>query len=371
MRLRLARLILLFFLPVCACQSRRAEESGRKPLSIHDTSPRLGAYLRYLENPSRPLVPNLRSEVDKMLRTYAPRIWWHPSDPFAPLDPADYLSESSLWFHDLWSWNRLVTKKGTIAPEELGKRSRGLYHQKARFLWFDMERFVFPDWPHAQRNSIGFYLKFEGEPPRLMNRKEWNGEVPAFWRLSPDPSGLRPDSSSDDRARVLIEYWYYVGYNVATSIGVGNHEGDWEGVAFLLELSVDENRLKHELLAAYYSMHEGGIWYCPNELNWSRETAALHPEAFSALGTHATYPRAGRYQSGWIEDETAAGIPWDTWHSLKPMVLEPYYGYSGGWGAPALISFMSGPQAPGPLFKVRSGWIPSLVSRRCGVRSAS
>jgi hypothetical protein len=62
----------------------------------------------------------------------------------------------------------------------------------------------------------------------------------------------------------LIDYWYFVPYNDANLwFGLGDHEGDWEGVALLFE--------NEKLTAAYYSQHKGGKWYCERDLERTQD----------------------------------------------------------------------------------------------------
>src|SRR6185295_4253980 len=102
----------------------------------------------------------------------------------------------------------------------------------------------------------------------------------------------------------------------------------------LVALDTDaEGRFTHRPLAAYYSMHDGGSWRCAQQIEWTPETEGRsHPVGFSALGTHATYPEPGNYRSLIITDHASQGRAWNSWTNLRPLVLEPYYGYSGAWG---------------------------------------
>src|SRR5690606_19242351 len=109
-------------------------------------------------------------------------------------------------------------------------------------------------------------------------------------------------------------------------------------------------KLSHYAVAVFYAAQEGGGWKCPDEISWADDQDVLnpaHPVAFSAKGTHATYPSAGEHRSKFITDVTGHGSYWDGWRSLRPLVLEPYYGYSGAWGDVKLLSFISGPLVPG------------------------
>lgn len=182
-----------------------------------------------------------------------------------------------------------------------------------------------------------FFLRLEGALPAAAYEA-----APLLWRIDDGPAAraLGP-------ARVLIEYWYHAAYSVGIGRGLGDHEGDWEGLAVAIDVrSGAAGELVHRPVAAYFAAHEGGAWHCAKELGWSGR-----PEAYSALGSHATYPAAGEYSTAFRKDVTARGRAWEAWRNLRPLPAEPYFGFAGAWGEPRWIGFMSGPRVPGPGFK--------------------
>jgi hypothetical protein len=79
--------------------------------------------------------------------------------------------------------------------------------------------------------------------------------------------------------RIAIEYWLLYLYNDFYD----QHEADWEGVTVVLENGAP--------LGATYSQHQGRKW-----IAWSALSAtAAHPNVYVARGSHAAYPKAGRY----------------------------------------------------------------------------
>jgi hypothetical protein len=211
-------------------------------------------------------------------------------------------------------------------------------------------------------NGSGYFLRLE-EIRSAERGLATLDHVPMFWRLGEGEFAktLMREGSQMGRKRVVIEYWYQTPYNFATRIGIGNHQGDWEGVAMLIELDASHikpgidsgGKLNHRLIASFFAEHETGVWRCPSELKHEpdRSSADSHIEAFSALGTHATYPEPGAHRSAVLMDQTERGTPWQSWTNLRPLALEPYYGYSGAWGEPRYFSFMTGPLVPGPGYK--------------------
>jgi hypothetical protein len=79
--------------------------------------------------------------------------------------------------------------------------------------------------------------------------------------------------------RIAVEYWFLYLYNDFYD----QHEADWEGVTVVLEHGAP--------IGATYSQHQGRKW-----IPWSALSAtAGHPTVYVARGSHAEYPKAGRY----------------------------------------------------------------------------
>ena len=136
------------------------------------------------------------------------------------------------------------------------------------------------------------------------------------------------------RGRVAIEYWLLYLYNDFYD----QHEADWEGVTVVLENGAP--------LGAAYSQHQGRKW-----IAWSAlRKAATHPVVYVARGSHADYPKAGRYSirvcwttrygrrcspSPRVDVADGGGA------ALKPTAydLQPFAGtgYTGSWGSGTYI----------------------------------
>jgi hypothetical protein len=262
----------------------------------------------------------LAREVTRMLKAYAPRIWFHPREADSAMDPLRFVQDASFWIRRHGRGDELIAERGKVKPEEIA---------------------AVQSQPTAR-----YFLRYEGSLGRdTASAQRPVVDPPILWKLGVLP----PPTGRIARNVVLLEYWYHMAYSRGV-FGIGDHQGDWEGLSFLVELGFDaKGRLTHRPLAAYYAAHEGGKWHRPEELSWIQDPeTGRHPEAFSALGSHATYPSAGKFNTVLIIDVTDRGKAWDTWKSLRPLNLEPYFGYSGAWGAASFFSFMSGPLVPGP-----------------------
>jgi hypothetical protein len=301
-----------------------------------------------------PELKSLKAELESLVSSYAPRIWWHPDDPFGPMDPLEFIENSSLWFRTPLGGDQKVTQKGAILPEELGSRSTGQYAQEKHENHLITPAHANPvSHPHESGSRAGFFMKYKGplqDDERVKGRDRadaWR-EVPMLWKL-----GLLPPESFQSRLGdknsqiLLLEYWYHLAYSTPNLFGVGDHEGDWEGLAFLIEVEqLSGGKLQHKPIASFLAAHESGTWHCATDLQWIEEHGRRQPEVFTALGSHATYPAEGQFRNLFFPDRTKRGIAWDTWHHLRPLEQEPYYGYTGAWGRLGPLSFMSGPRAP-------------------------
>ncbi len=94
----------------------------------------------------------------------------------------------------------------------------------------------------------------------------------------------------DTKDKIILEYWMFYLYNDLLDYPISiidyvpfNHEGDWEGLAFILnktDYTIDKAIFYKHI---YYEMIDG------SQVSWIDD----HPVVFVALGTHASYPNPG------------------------------------------------------------------------------
>ena len=288
--------------------------------------------------------PKKKEQLDQLVQAYAPRIWWHAADPFGPTDSLKFIQNSELWEKPILGRAKMLKARGEINAVELNRTGGSRqYLVNAAIKKIERLNLSEPVKPAADLSDV----------------------APIFWKLSTHPVVGELQNRSDGHQRIILEYWYHTDYSHANlPLGIGNHQGDWEGMAVVVDLSLDEqNQLAHYPVALYYAAHEGGQWFCPSEVTWIDESPPeertgrslasvarpkrLHPEAFSAVGTHATYPKEGQFWSGVKTEQTRRDRAWNSWKWVTPLNNEPYLGFEGQWGDTSYLPTMSGPRLPG------------------------
>jgi hypothetical protein len=136
------------------------------------------------------------------------------------------------------------------------------------------------------------------------------------------------------QGRIALEYWLFYLFNDFYD----QHEADWEGITVVLEDGTP--------LGAAYSQHQGRTWVA-----WSAlAKTGLHPVVYVARGSHAEYPKAGRYsiQVCWTTRSGRHCSPTPKvdvadggGSALTPAAydLQPFAGtgYTGSWGSGTYI----------------------------------
>ena len=123
---------------------------------------------------------------------------------------------------------------------------------------------------------------------------------------------------STEKTRRGITYWLFYAYSV-TAGQFGPHEGDWERVTVCL----DEFERPTKVIYHQHGTHETRPW------TWAPKLGT-HPIVYSAKGSHASYPVAGRRDT--TQDLADEGDVWPTWTTLENVLDQPWYGFRGHWG---------------------------------------
>ncbi len=218
----------------------------------------------------------------------------------------------------------------------------------------------------------GFYLDLWDNMRRPKPRVEHEGPQ---LMLKPTPVYFeRSSEQRDGRAHLRITYWLFYGLSIPPGGDVSklvSHEGDWERVSVLLRPGPGAGQ--YVPVSARYHYHDESRnvpWSVVDRVGVGADPPT-HPVVFSARGSHASFPRAGRYPSVLkvagrprltVNDEATAcpACPqWRTWEMLLDATAQPWYGFGGAWGKAGSIPGTTGPLGPSA-FKIR-GLSPSPV----------
>ncbi len=298
---------------------------------------------------------------------YAPELRLHPDEKYFPIDINDFVTHSSLWFaHDLGCDDSLVDAHPDLAKLGSGgyavqqKEHSGLlqlcksvgraYRSNEYTRPFgDLKR------PDGLSSSEGYYLDLVDTARHGSKPVDNRVVVPMYYNYKPGQ---------------YITYWFVFGRDPkanALAEKLYAHEGDWE------RLTVRLNK-KDEATQVDYFQHG-----CPAEpYSWQDMqqkgflTKDTHPIAYSAKGTHATYPTpihlgywpfrnsnscpgelAGFKNKFQGNGDVAAdnGPVWQGWKiQLVNAETQGWYGFGGAWGQVGGITTLRGESTgqPGP-----------------------
>lgn len=261
------------------------------------------------------------------VQRYAPFVYLAPGERFEPLKATSFVAESSLsWARDQGCSDDTVADRTHIDQKLLG--SGGYRHQIANALCVNhgtqhpSDKLTRPrhDGKDGVPKGEGFFLNFPNE-----RRAGQVSDAPVYYEYAP---------------RRYITYWFFYAFNDAPKpTNAFDHEGDWERISIRLD---SEERA---VTVAYFE-HSG---YCTR--SWSRAGKHDgHPLAYSARGTHATYPRAGTFPiaHGLATDTAGRGTGWATYRRLANARDQGWFGYGGAWGEVGEGSDSTGPLGPSP-----------------------
>lgn len=274
-----------------------------------------------------------KGDIQPWIESAAPVIWWHQREKFKAVDPLETFLSSELWYRETHRFFFFLNQRedflGAIATTD---RKDMFVENTSPFTHFSR---LFEN-AGLKNGHAGFELRYDIKkisPP------------PLLWRLSLSPLFRDLQSPNENELLVPIEFWYFINHN-PIPIYFGTHNGDWESFLILFKISLVGETVSAQVKHVYTSAHGGGQWRCPKDLEYSQNRLQL----FSALDTHATYTKPG-IQWRLYPDRTGRDTAWETWHRLRALVKEPYYGFSGSWGETSFIHWMNGPVSPGPNFK--------------------
>jgi hypothetical protein len=296
--------------------------------------------------------------------TFAPLVHIHDREESFPMSASTFLDYSALrWSNEACiaysnvaigaprlllrrDEPRPVLRAGRLAgqPRPYGARPLGPDCQPSgrRFGSDELTRPFEPNRPAGLRGGDGFSLnlmtdKLDGDPriERSKGRARLRG-VPIYVERRRAGGLLR------------LTYWMLYGRTSPDTGPDGSgaaREGGWERVTVLLRPLQGAGSYVPILVRHWISGQAVDVPWQDAELQSAPgRQRPTHPVAFAALGTHAPYPSAGERQrrvrgpDGLVMARevavACASCPrWASWEDVRPVRLEPWYGYGGAWGS--------------------------------------
>jgi hypothetical protein len=217
--------------------------------------------------------------------------------------------------------------------------------------------------PRRLESHEGFYLDLDDARRKGTAKTETEGPqtvlvpMPVYYERMAD--------KVEGQAALRITYWFFYGLSQPPGAKAGTqflvHEGDWERISVLLKPG--ENAGEYVPISARYHAHDGSRdvpWSAVKRVGTSGSSDSTHPVVFSAVGSHASYWRAGSYENVFVISgrrrfavfDRAVACPkcpqWRTWESLLDARAQPWYGYGGAWGNVGSNAGFTGPLGPSP-----------------------
>lgn len=270
------------------------------------------------------------------LEKATPVLWFAKSERYPPSDPAELFEHTELWYREV----NVKLPYWTVIEKRI-ENGTGYGDHSAN----DVVTRLFERGGIAS-GTAGFEMHYDAD-------QKFKKPAPLLWRLGLFPLFGEIQPASANLVFLPMEFWYHSTYNY-TGIYFGNHFGDWESFLILFAASDINGKIEVNPVAYHTSAHGGGTWHCKKDLTFENGRLQL----FSAVGTHATYATPGLHFQGLYPDIARRDVAWNAFEHLRPLVREPYYGFSGSWGATSFVHWMNGPIPPGPKFKFLPGVEP-------------
>jgi Tol biopolymer transport system component len=102
---------------------------------------------------------------------------------------------------------------------------------------------------------------------------------------------------TDFSGQLWLQYWFFYYYNAFSYLGVGDHEGDWE----MIQIGLDKDRQPTEVV---FSQHTYA-----SLCSWEQVLSVPGggPQVFPGLGSHASYPQPGTWETDGPLDDNNDG----------------------------------------------------------------
>ena len=242
------------------------------------------------------------NEIPQYVLDYAPFVYLFSSEHFWPCDIADHLNHVT----PNLNYTPILSRTQNLDLTNLNDLNE---YDNGRFVYLKSDDNVEqrPDWLGGQKNIPDEPEETEAKKRRHPHQKPdrtQTQEPPAAGGRSSAPAILITVNKGHG---IVDAFWFYFySYNlgnVVLNVRFGNHIGDWEHTLV---------RFQHgKPKIVFFSEHFFGQAYTYDAV----EKIGQRPVVYSAVGTHAMYPRPGLHPYilplGILHDQTDRGPLWD------------------------------------------------------------
>lgn len=293
-------------------------------------------------------IEDIREEM--LIQKYVPSYYFHPDEKYFADTVDAYLARSRMRFHYRGLSDDQILNQGEVGQDNLAL----MQHRNKDWLGNYTDEIIFSNQKRDVYYSGGYFLEIPDD----------DEEKEAVYRGDPegDRTRIYAHSFLNTAGKISIQYWVFLPYNEAPSVGGVklNHEGDWEHIT----VELDE---RDEIERVYFASHNNeGKYYTKNELKfsdgedvlsapYSEEEGITHVMVYLALGTHASFPTSGTQYRGWYlpNDYTGEGRLMhgktrvlNVGETEVPLNEQYFIQYGGLWGEIGATVISTGPKTP-------------------------
>jgi hypothetical protein len=293
--------------------------------------------------------------TESPIARYAPLVYMHPAETLLPEHPIAFIENSSLkWAHEEPCRNHYAKARTDIDPWKLGDRAQshgGPYVRQQSVSPLNAEGRLGVRCPGGQPKLAGWPFATDSYT------RPWDS---SRYRAPRAGEGWYLDFRDDGKASLAggslpldepvwvesrgdwIHYWFFYASSRPILRATGKpspifHEGDWERIAIRFRGAEPQQ-------VRYFQHHGAKTYEWEDRGSAFDVTADDRPVVYSALGSHASYPKTGTTR--WrdpevcdgpkkvlcLVDKRARGGVWATGRDLKNARAAPWYGFGGAWG---------------------------------------
>lgn len=209
----------------------------------------------------------------------------------------------------------------------------------------------------------GFYLDLANGQRR--GHRDAHKEGPQTFLRDVPAYVQRDEERIGRRTGIRLTYWLFYGFSEPPGprgfTRLVSHEGDWERVSVLLRRGREpDTYVPQSARFHFHNEYRDVPWYAVKRASGTgrRPTPPTHPVVYSARGSHASFWRAGEFESPFETggrrhfsvDDVAIACPdcpqWRTWELVRGVRDEPWYGFGGAWGKVGSSGDTTGPLGP-------------------------